>query len=68
MIRPYLSDIINDHETPKTLKFHRCDEVFDFETQYGEQKIQLAMSIDLFPPMVLMRTVICVQKVIVQKL
>ena len=36
MIRPYLSDIINDHETPKTLKFHRCDEVFDFETQYGE--------------------------------
>ena len=36
MIRPYLSNIINDHETPKTLKVHPCNEVFDFETQYGE--------------------------------
>ena len=46
MIRPYLSNIINDHKTPKNLKVHLSNEVFDFETQYGEWKIQLTMSIN----------------------
>ena len=46
MIRPYLSDIINDHKTPKKLRVHSSNEVFDYETQYGEWKIQLTMSIN----------------------
>ena len=41
MIRPYLSDIINDHKTPKILRVHSSN-----ETQFGEWKIQLAMSIN----------------------
>ena len=36
MIRPYLSDIINDHKTPKNLSVHSRNEVIDYETQYGE--------------------------------
>ena len=40
MIRPYLSNIINDHETPKNLKVHSSNEVFDYETQFREWKIQ----------------------------
>ena len=28
MIRPDLSDIINDHKTPKNLKVHSSNEVF----------------------------------------
>ena len=46
MIRPYLHDMINDDKTPKILKFHSSNEVFDYETQYGEWKIQLTMSIN----------------------
>ena len=46
MIRPYLSDIINNHKTPKKLRVHSSNEVFDYETQYGEWKIQLTMSIN----------------------
>ena len=46
IIRPYLSDIINDHKTPKNLKVHLSNEVFAYKTQYGEWKIQLTMSIN----------------------
>ena len=46
MIRPYLSYIRNDPIAPKNLKAHLSNEVFDFETQYGEWKIQLTMSIN----------------------
>ena len=46
MIRPYLHDIINDDKTPKILKFYSSNKVFDYETQYGEWKIQLTMSIN----------------------
>ena len=46
MIRPYLSDIINDDKTPKNLRVHSNNEVIDYETQYGEQKIQLTMVTD----------------------
>ena len=45
MIRPYLSDIINGHKTPKTLRVHSSNEVIDYETRYGEWKIQSTMSI-----------------------
>ena len=46
MIRPYLSNIINDHKTPKNLRVHSRNEVIDQETQYGEWKTQLTMSIN----------------------
>ena len=45
MIRPYLSDIINDHKTPKKLRLHSSNEV-DYETQYGEWEIRLTVSIN----------------------
>ena len=41
MTRPYLSDIINDHKTLKNLRVHSSN-----ETQFGERKIQLTMSIN----------------------
>ena len=40
MIRPSLSKIINDHKTPKKLRVHSRNKVIDYETQYGEWKIQ----------------------------
>ena len=46
MIRPYLSDIINNHKTTKNLRVHSHNEVTDYKTQYGEWKIQLTMSVD----------------------
>ena len=46
MIRPYLSDIINDHKISKILKIHSSNEVIDYETQFGEWKIQLTVSIN----------------------
>ena len=48
MIRPYLSDIINDHKSPKKLKVHSCNELIDYETyQYGEWKVQLIILINV---------------------
>ena len=41
MIRPYLSDVINDHKTLKNLRVHSRN-----ETQFGEQKIQSTKSIN----------------------
>ena len=46
MIRPYLSDLINDNKTPKKLRVHTRNEVIDYETQYEERKIELAMWIN----------------------
>ena len=47
MIRPYLSDIINDHKTPKKLRVHSRNELIDYETyQYEERKIHLTMLIN----------------------
>ena len=46
MIRPYLSDIINDHKTPEVLKVHSGNKVIDYETTLGEWKIQLTMTIN----------------------
>ena len=45
-IRPYLRDIINDYKTPKNLRVHSSNEVSDYETQFGEWRIQLTMSIN----------------------
>ena len=46
MIRPYLSNIINDYKAFKNLKVRSSNEVFDYETQLGEWKIQLTMAIN----------------------
>ena len=46
MIKPYLSDIINNNKTPKNLRVHSRNEVIDYETQYGEWKIQLTTLIN----------------------
>ena len=46
MIRPYLSDIINDYKAFKNLRVHSGNGVSDYETQFGEWKIQLTMSIN----------------------
>ena len=46
MIRVYLSRIINGHKTPKNLKVHLSNELFDYETQFGEWNIQLTMPIN----------------------
>ena len=45
MIRPFLSDIINHNKTHKNLRIHSSNEVIDYETQFGEWKIQLITSI-----------------------
>ena len=42
MIRPYLRDMIDDHKTPMKLR----DDVFDYESQFSEWKIQLTMQIN----------------------
>ena len=43
IIRPYLRNIINNHKTPMNLRVHSDDEVINYETQFGEWKIQLTM-------------------------
>ena len=48
MIRPYLRDMIDDLKTPMKLKVHSLDEVFDYETEFSEWKIQLTMQINFF--------------------
>ena len=44
IIRPYLSDIINNHETQKKWKVHSSNTIIDYKT-HGEWKIQLIMTI-----------------------
>ena len=46
MIRPYLSDIINDHGTQKVLKFHSGNKVINYEITLGEWKTQFSMKIN----------------------
>ena len=60
MIRPYLSNIINDHKTLKNLRVHSSN-----ETQFGEWKIQLTMSVNLISSKDFDETAICIQKAII---
>ena len=41
-----MSDIINDHKTLKKVRVHSSNEVFDYETQHGQWKIQLTKSVN----------------------
>ena len=45
MIRPYLSDIINNHKTQGKWRFHSGNTITEHKTQ-SEWKIQLTMAID----------------------
>ena len=45
MIRPYLSDIINDHKTQGEWKIHSGNTVIDYKTE-GEWEIKLTMAIN----------------------
>ena len=46
IIIPYLSDVINDHETPKKLRGHSGSKINDYKTKHGECNIQLTVSIN----------------------
>ena len=46
MSRPYLSFIRNNHKIPQNLKVHSSNEVIDYETQFGEWKVQLTISVN----------------------
>ena len=50
MIRPYLSDIINDQKTTKKLRVYWSNKVIDYKIQFGEWNIQLIMLINLISP------------------
>ena len=63
MIRPYLSDIINNHKTIKNLIVRSSN-----ETQFREWKIQLTISINFISSEDSDETRICIQKVIIWKL
>ena len=45
MIRPYLSDIINDHKTQGKWRIHSGNKIIERKTQ-SERKIQLTMEIN----------------------
>ena len=47
MIKPYLSDLINDHKAQEVWKVHLGNRVIDYKTQ-SEWKIQLTMKINFF--------------------
>ena len=67
MIRPYLSDIINDHKTEEKWKVPSGNTVTDYKTQ-GEQKIHLSMAINFMSSKESDEIRICMQQVITQKL
>ena len=46
MIIPYLRDMINDRKAPMKLRVYSGNKVIDYETQFGEWKIQLTMPIN----------------------
>ena len=45
MVKPYLSDLINDHKTQGKWRIHSCNTIIEYKTQ-SERKIQLTMSIN----------------------
>ena len=45
MIRPYLSDITNDHKTQGKRRIHSSNKIIELKTQ-SEWKIQLTMAIN----------------------
>ena len=62
MIRPYLSDIMNDHKIQGEWKVHSGNKVIDYKTK-GEWKIHLTMTINFIFLKTLMKLTLCVQQV-----
>ena len=62
MIKPYLSDIINDHKTRVLVRYDSGNKTWVEDTS-SEWKVQLTMTI-LFLLKILMRIEPCIQKVI----
>ena len=48
MLRPYLSDIINDHKTQGEWRIHSGNTITEHKTQ-GEWKIHLTMTTNFIP-------------------
>ena len=67
IIRPYLGDIINDYKTQGEQKVHSGNTIIDNKT-HGEWKTQLLLTTNLYLLKILMKSVPCIQKVIIQKL
>ena len=66
MIRPYLNNIINDHEAHEGWKVHSGNKVIDCKTTLGEWKIQLTMSITFTSSKDShVRLVLCAERVII---
>ena len=63
MIRPYLSDIINDHKSQGKWRIHSGKKIIERKTQ-SEWKFQPTMVIILFILKILMRLPPCMQKAI----
>ena len=63
MIKPYLSDIINDHKTHGLVRYHSGNKTWLEETP-SEWKILLTMAVSLFLLKIPMILVPCIQKVI----
>ena len=63
MIRPYLSDIINNHKTHGGWRIHSCNTIREHKSQ-SEWKIHLILANNLFLLRILMRLVPCTQKLI----
>ena len=63
MIRPYLSDIINNHKTHGKWIIHSGNTIIKHKSQ-SEWKIQLTMAINFNLLKILMRLAPCMQKVI----
>ena len=63
MIRPYLSDLINDHKTQGVWKVHSGNKIIDYKTQ-SEWKIQTTMSINLMSSKDSEKIVLCIPRAI----
>ena len=64
IIKPYLSNIINNHKTQGKWKVYSGNTVIDYKTQ-GEWKIQLTMPINSISSKDSEELVLCMQKVII---
>ena len=56
--------MINDQKTPMILKVHSHDEVSNYETEFGEWKIQLKIAINFIFLKILKKLVLCIKIVI----
>ena len=63
MMKPYLSDVINDHKTQGKWRIRSDNKIIEHKTQ-SEWKIQLTKTINFISSKDSMRLALCMQKVI----